>query len=57
MKSLQNEVVQGLWGDQAGGHDSIAGSPRDEKLGFKHAISAAEVLYAQLVRLDLSNNG
>ena len=49
-------LVQGLWGDQAGGHDGIAGSPRDESLGFKHAVNAAEVLYAQMVRLDLSTN-
>jgi hypothetical protein len=37
------EVVQTLWGQQAGGHDGIAGSPRGQimtELDFKNAINA-----------------
>lgn len=37
------EVVQSLWGQQAGGHDGIAGSPRGQimtELDFKNAINA-----------------
>ena len=34
------EIVQALWGPEAGGHDAIAGSPRGVRMGF-YSIKAA----------------
>ena len=38
------EFVQGLWGDLAGGHHGIAGSPRETQMTLEDARSAAEAL-------------
>ena len=38
------EVVQGLWGDEAGGHDGIAGSPRGQHMALSDAFAAFEVM-------------
>ncbi|MFB6226615.1 MAG: hypothetical protein ABEJ02_04655 [Candidatus Paceibacteria bacterium] len=36
------EIVQSLWGDEAGGHDGIAGSPRDEQMGLDDLVDARD---------------
>lgn len=38
------EIVQELWGSEAGGHDGIAGSPRGKSMTEKDLINAAEAL-------------
>jgi hypothetical protein len=38
------EFVQGLWGDLAGGHHGIAGSPREQAMTLDDARGAAEAL-------------
>ena len=38
------EFVQSLWGDLAGGHHGIAGSPRETQMTLEDARSAAEAL-------------
>ena len=42
------EVVQTLWGTEAGGHDGIAGSPRGKEMTFNDAVAAASVMMASL---------
>ena len=42
------EVVQTLWGTEAGGHDGIAGSPRGKEMSFDDAVAAASVIMASL---------
>lgn len=41
-------LVQELWGPEAGGHDGIAGSPRDQQLSEAEAKNAAWVLIRRL---------
>lgn len=36
------EIVQSLWGELAGGHAGIAGSPRDKRMGLNDLVAAAE---------------
>jgi len=38
------DVVQGLWGSEAGGHDGIAGSPRGKAMTEKDLMDAAKAL-------------
>lgn len=38
------EMVQVLWGPEAGGHAGIAGSPRNKRMTFKDLASAVEVV-------------
>jgi hypothetical protein len=38
------DIVQGLWGNKAGGHAAIAGSPRDEKFGEAELNAAVEAV-------------
>lgn len=42
------DVVQGLWGDKAGGHPWIAGSPREEKFGLDELNAAVEAVVKAL---------
>lgn len=43
------EIVQELWGAEAGGHDGIAGGPRDREMTYEDAIEAAEALAAVIL--------
>jgi hypothetical protein len=43
-------VAQELWGPLAGGHDGIAGSPRDRRMTEDDALAAAQALEAALDR-------
>lgn len=45
------EIVQRLWGPLAGGHDGIAGSPRDQQMDPKQADAAANALLDALYPL------
>ena len=38
------EIVQGLWGPEAGGHQGIAGSPRDKNVGEAGLEAAVQAL-------------
>lgn len=40
------EIVQSLWGDMAGGHAGIAGSPRDKRMGLNDLVAATEATRA-----------
>jgi len=42
------EIVQGLWGPEAGGHDGIAGSPRGISMTMKDAEAAFEAVKAAI---------
>ena len=42
------EIVQGLWGELAGGHDNIAGSPRGATFGEAELLACAEAVRASL---------
>lgn len=44
------EVVQGLWGPEAGGHAGIAGGPRGKEFGDAELKAAAKALNAALSR-------
>jgi hypothetical protein len=44
------EIVQALWGPEAGGHDGIAGSPRGQRMSVDSLAEAAAVLSAWLGR-------
>lgn len=44
------EIVQRLWGPEAGGHDGIAGSPRGKTMDEKDLQKVAEALNASLKR-------
>ena len=46
------EIVQALWGPEAGGHAGIAGSPRGLHYGFHEADRAAAALRAILSRRE-----
>lgn len=48
------EIVQELWGPGAGGHDGIAGGPRDKHLAPDEALRAAKALLDALP--DFSNS-
>lgn len=50
------ELVQGLWGVEAGGHDGIAGSPRGATFGEDELSQAAEALADELKKLKEGNN-
>lgn len=41
-------IVQGLWGPEAGGHDGIAGSPREKDMGEAGLQQAVSALVAAL---------
>lgn len=43
---MARDLVQSLWGDLAGGHPGIAGSPRGEELDFSEAERAFEAILA-----------
>lgn len=47
------EIVQDLWGAFAGGHDGIAGSPRDQRMTLEDAFRAAEAVAAELARSEV----
>lgn len=38
------ELVQSLWGSEAGGHAGIAGSPRGKRMGLKEFVRAVEAV-------------
>lgn len=40
------EVVQSLWGSEAGGHPGIAGSPRGKRMDLKELVRAVETVTA-----------
>ena len=42
------EIVQSLWGELAGGHAGIAGSPRDKRMGLNDLVAATEATRAAL---------
>ena len=42
------EIVQDLWGPDAGGHDGIAGSPRGVRMGFGDVSAALEFFQSRL---------
>jgi hypothetical protein len=42
------ELVQALWGSEAGGHDGIAGSPRDTRLCLMDVVHAAKAARQRL---------
>jgi len=42
------DVVQSLWGELAGGHAGIAGSPRDKRLGLGDIVRAAQATRAAI---------
>lgn len=42
------DLVQFLWGEEAGGHDGIAGSPRDRRLLLKDVVEAAALARERL---------
>lgn len=41
-------VVQGLWGELAGGHDGIAGSPRGQRMALLDLYKTAETVFGDL---------
>ena len=47
-------LVQARWGELAGGHDGIAGSPRGQKLSFEEAEAFAAHVRALLTRPQVS---
>ena len=42
------ELVQGLWGNDAGGHDGIAGSPRGTRMSLNDLVNARDALIVAL---------
>jgi hypothetical protein len=42
------EIVQALWGPEAGGHPAIAGSPRERKMAVSDLAAAVEAVKAAL---------
>ena len=42
------EIVQGLWGPEAGGHDGIAGGPRGQSMGERELEAAVAALFDAL---------
>lgn len=46
------DFVQSLWGELAGGHAGIAGSPRDRAMTADEAVAAFEKAVETLTRLD-----
>ncbi len=47
-----HEIVQECWGSEAGGHDGIAGSPRDRRLGLNNLVMAFNATVFALTRAD-----
>lgn len=43
------EIVQSLWGELAGGHAGIAGSPRDRRMSLADFVAAVEATRAALI--------
>ena len=43
------DIVQDLWGDEAGGHTGIAGSPRGRRMFFQDFYKAVEALDRDIV--------
>lgn len=46
------EIVQELWGEEAGGHDGIAGSPRGKRMKFRDFENLINKVVAQISILD-----
>jgi hypothetical protein len=44
------EIVQSLWGELAGGHAGIAGSPRDKRMGLNDLVAATDATRAALLK-------
>jgi hypothetical protein len=42
------DIVQGLWGEEAGGHDGIAGSPRGQRMNIADLVKAQAAMCAAL---------
>jgi hypothetical protein len=42
------DIVQSLWGDEAGGHEGIAGSPRGQRMGIAELLEVAQRLHDKL---------
>lgn len=42
------QIVQELWGQEAGGHAGIAGSPRGERMGLAQLVEVSQVLWDKL---------
>lgn len=38
------EIMQSMYGELAGGHDGIAGSPRGQKMGYDDLVRAADIM-------------
>lgn len=51
------EIVQKLWGPEAGGHDGIAGSPRGKDMTVGDAEEAFNAVRAALAEADKNNRG
>lgn len=51
------EIVQNLWGEEAGGHDGIAGSPRGQHMTEKDFDDAKNVVMDEIIRsMEIERN-